>query len=170
MKKYLNKKILIIIIIFVVFAISLLGIFLNNGSIHTKGIKVYYRTYTKEKGWTSWKKNGQVSGDKKHNILAVEMKVKSKSRGYIFYNVYQKDWIENDCYDEVVCGNTKSKNGITSFRVMLSDNLYKKYNTSYKVYTNKWYEYEKDYNIIPNINYKESITAIQLKIEERNKK
>jgi energy-coupling factor transporter ATP-binding protein EcfA2 len=56
------------------------------------------------------------------------------------------------------------------FDIIISDNLYKKYNTSYKVYTNKWYEYEKDYNIIPNINYKESITAIQLKIEERNKK
>lgn len=170
MKKYFNKKNLIITIIFVFFTVSLLAIFLNNGSIHTKGIKVYYRTYTKEKGWTSWKKNGQVSGDKKHNILAVEMKVKSKSRGYIFYNVYQKDWMENDCYDEVICGNTKSKNGITSIRVMLSDTLYKKYNTSYKVYTNKWLDYKYDYNISSNTDSNKNITAIQLKVEERNKK
>ena len=39
---------------------------------------VYYRTYTVENGWTKWSKNGKTSGDGKHDITAIEIKVKAK--------------------------------------------------------------------------------------------
>lgn len=164
MKKIFNKKNILIFIISIIVIIIISFFLINRGRIYTKGIKVYYRTYTKEKGWSKWSKNGQVSGDKKHNIIATQMKVKSKSHGYIFYNVYSDDWQMNNCYDEIICGDLKSKKTIKKVKVTLSDTLYKRFKTTYRIYDKKWSNYSSDFE---ESGEKSNIKAIQIKVVDR---
>lgn len=167
MKKLFNKKYLLIFIIVIAVLFIFSFFMINRGRIYTKGIKVYYRTYTKEKGWSKWSKNGQVSGDKKHNIIAAQMKVKSKSHGYIFYNVYSDDWQLNNCYDEIICGNIKINNSINRLKVVLSDTLYKRFKTNYRIYDKKWSNYSSDFE---ESGKKNNIKAIQIKVVDREGK
>ncbi len=52
-----------------------------------------YRTYTKEKGWTKWSKNGNPSGDGINPIKNIEIKVKANIPALVNYEIYQnKEW------------------------------------------------------------------------------
>ena len=126
----------------------------------TKGIKVYYRTYTKENGWSKWSKNGLTSGNKEDDILNIEVKVKPKKQGGVTYNVYQKEW----------SGNTEKlkKQKIKSVKFGLVGKMYRKYDVCYRTYneTNKWLEWACDGEISGNKT--KNIKALEVKIIPKN--
>lgn len=157
------KKILIIGAIAAILIITIILI-ANKDVIHTKGIKIYYRTYTEKTGWSHWSKNGQINGKKNNPITAVQIKIKTKSKGNIFYNTNQKNkWQNVDSTSGQTSGN--EKDNVSSIRIMLSDTLYNKYKISYR--TNKkgeWSEWGYDNFEISTRKY---INQIQIKVEER---
>ena len=151
---------LIFILLFVVFK------FYGNTKdiVKTKDIKMYYRTYTKEKGWTSWRQNGQFNGTDKYPIRAMEVKVKAKNNGDVFYNTYSKGkWNGNDAYSGKTSGNKKDV--ITKVKIMLSDTLYSRYETSYRLMTDsKTTEYGHDFY---ELSGDSKIYKIQIIVKER---
>ena len=159
MKLLKNKRLLAIIALVILIIILGLILILNN----RKYTNVYYRTYTKEKGWSSWSKNGKTSGND-YSIKAIQIKVKSSSEGDVFYKVkYKTTWEDNDSYSAKTAGD--EKNNINNIRMMLSETLYRKYQILYRVKIDgKWSKWREDYNEIDNESDK-PIKQIEIKLE-----
>ena len=157
-KKILILGLLVFAVIFMI--VFMLKKFNTDGMEQTKGIKVYYRTYTKENGWSKWSKNGLTSGNKEDDILNIEVKVKPKKQGGVTYNVYQKEW----------SGNTEKlkKQKIKSVKFGLVGKMYRKYDVCYRTYneTNKWLEWACDGEISGNKT--KNIKALEVKIIPKN--
>ena len=62
---------------------------MNNAGI----VKVKYRVYTKENGWSKWCKNGNTCGNGKDDILDVEVSMKKGSVSVELFN--GKKWIKS---------------------------------------------------------------------------
>ena len=157
-KKILILGLLVFAVIFMI--VFMIKKFNTDGMEQTKGIKVYYRTYTKENGWSKWSKNGLTSGNKEDDILNIEVKVKPKKQGGVTYNVYQKEW----------SGNTEKlkKQKIKSVKFGLVGKMYRKYDVCYRTYneTNKWLEWACDGEISGNKT--KNIKALEVKIIPKN--
>lgn len=125
-------------------------------------VKVKYRTYTKEKGWSRWSKNGEVSGNGKDEILNIEVRVKTKARakGGVRYYVYQnKKWTSSE----------KLKNKtVYGFKAHLFDEIAYEYDIYYRTYNkkDKWFDWSNNSTISGN--KKEPITKIQIKTINNN--
>lgn len=126
LKKHL--KLICIIAGFIVLS-GIVFLFIGNNSV-----SVYYRTYTKENGWSSWKKNGAECGTNS-NITAVQIKEKSLIRGTIYYNAVsgKKSELLDDKKNGETLGNKKEI--LSSINVNFSEKLFKKYKISYKTYS-----------------------------------
>ena len=61
--KKIGKKELVLLLLAIIVFLSALGYFCYKEIPELIKPKVYYRTYTKEKGWTKWSKNGEISGN-----------------------------------------------------------------------------------------------------------
>ena len=140
----MRKKIFISVIAVSIFIIALLAILnsKNDGMENTKKVSIYYKIYTSN-GWSKWSKNGITSGNYNDSIKNIKVKVKSKTNGYVVYNIYSNDeWIENEPDD-----NQKDLKGLKFSNI---NTLNKKF----------------DGNISGNIN--ENITALEIKIIPKN--
>ncbi len=127
-----NYKILLIAL-GIILAI-VLGIISN---YNRKNATVYYKTYTKENGWTHYSKNGKTNG-KDNDIKAIQFDVKYQNSGFVVSKILVNGvWSENVFSDEV--NGNKEKN-ITAIKLALTDNLYHKNNICYRVHNskNKW--------------------------------
>ena len=155
-QKGIIKKILIII-----FFILVIVLFISNSfDVEKRGIKtVEYRVYTKENGWSKWAKNGNSSGNKKDNILKIEIKTKADSNVSTQY-FDGKNW------------NSKTDN--KSINAISFSNMYsfaEKYSMCYRTFNKKngWMNWTcSDDNDNISGNSKETITAIQVKIIPKN--
>lgn len=170
MKKIGKKEIVLLVLAILVF-LSALGYFCYKEIPELIKPKVYYRTYTKEKGWTKWSKNGETSGNG-NDITAIQIKLKSFEKGSIKYNV-SYDGINYD--DNVSEDNNDSGNKekvIKAFKVMLNKDISKKYYANYRSSTKKtkWdsftSESKSSYPWPITSNYK-TIKYIQIRIDER---
>ena len=126
---------------------------------------VYYRVYTQEDGWSSWCKNGKVCGDD-HEIKAYEVKIKSNTKGRVFYESYQVDgWNEYPKADGETSGN--KKDNIKSIRMELTDTLRKKYIIYYR-YTSKdkWSSWRANYTYPKTTKKSKPIKKIQIEIKK----
>lgn len=154
------KKILILgllLIGVILISIPIINKINSDGMTQTKGVKIYYRTYTKEKGWSKWSKNGKTSGNKKYDITNIEIKVKSRTEGTITYSIYQKGkWNDNS-------SQLKNKN-INGIKISLGGKLRRKYNVYYRTYNDKdkWLDWTGTAGISGNA--KKTIKAIEIKI------
>ena len=159
-----NKFLIFAIAVVLLTLVSLIYYNFNKELVRTKDIKIWYRTYTKEKGWTKWSKNGNESGTEKYPIRAIEIKVKGRNTGDVFYNTYSNNkWMDNDAYSGKTAGDKKHK--IEKVRMMLSDTLYRRYNIKYRVFTNKkMTKYVSNYF---ELSGGKEIYKIQIKVEER---
>lgn len=158
----MRKKIFISIIAVSIFIIALLAILnsKNDGMENTKKVSIYYKTYTNN-GWSKWSKNGITSGNYNDSIKNIKVKVKSKTNGYVVYNIYSNDeWIENEPDD-----NQKDLKGLKFSNI---NTLNKKFDICYRTYNkkNKWLSWTCNGNISGNIN--ENITALEIKIIPKN--
>ena len=132
---------------------------------------VYYRTYTKEKGWTKWCINGQTCGNRENTISAIEVKIKSNVKGDVIYkSYYNYEWEEKDRTNGQQSGNKKDE--INSIRMKLSDKLKDKYNIKYRIRcTDKqWSVWEDFYGEIfysEGKNYDLPIKKVQIKLEKK---
>lgn len=123
------------ILILVLLVIIIIDKTTNDGMKQTKGIKIYYRTYTKEKGWSSWSKNGVTSGNGEYEISKIEVKTKIRNT----YNLiqYYKDgkWID--------AKNDNSESKIYGIQISSMENALKKYDLCYRTYNdkNKWMDW-----------------------------
>lgn len=161
-----NSKMKKILIIIFIFAFTMLFYALynkNDGMTQTKGASVYYRTYTKEQGWSKWTKNGLTSGNikKKYAIKNIQIKVKSNSEKEFTYDLYNTNekWISE--LDE----NAKIENKkINAIRIENLGKLGRKYDICYRTYNKKngWLEWSRNGEI--NGNRTENISGIQIKI------
>ena len=162
LKKLLNKVtkkqifIMVLILLIAMLIVFLVNKFNTDGMEQTKGVNVYYRTYTKKHGWSRWSKNGVTSGNKKDDILNIQVKVKPKKKGEVTYNVFSKKW----------SGNTeKIKNKkIKGIKFGLAGSVNVRYRVCYRTYNdkNKWLEWSCDG--ITNGNIKKNVKAIELKV------
>ena len=152
-----------IIIFFIVLLLIVLGLCILTKYIVNKTPSVYYRTYTKEKGWSKWVKDGKTSGNLKNDITNIQIKLKKDNKG-IIYNIYTKDWQE-ESYN--VDSKIKNSN-IKGIKISLMDKNYKKYDIYYRTYNedNKWLEWASDYQISGNKN--KNIKGIEIKIIPKN--
>ncbi len=159
MKLLKSKRILAIVALVLLIIILGLILIIKNRTY----TNIYYRTYTKEKGWSSWKKNGKTCGND-YSIKAIQIKVKSSSTGDVFYKVkYNDTWEDNNSYSAKTAGN--EKNNINNIRAMLSMTLYRKYQVMYRVkINNKWSDWKDNYNEITNEDDK-PIKQIEMKLE-----
>ena len=156
--------------IYIVTFILLLFMFVLTLQIKTDGMKnaneatVYYRVYTKENGWSRWSKNGITSGNKKNNILNIQIKTKSKYSGITAFKIYNKNWSKyyDSKTDEGNYKKLKSSN-IKAIKIFNDSELRKKYQICYRTHnkTNKWLNWVCEDEISGNIN--ENITAIEIK-------
>ena len=159
MKLLKNKRILAIIALVILIIILGLILLLKNRTY----TNIYYRTYTKEKGWSSWSKNGKTSGND-YYIKAIQVKVKSSSTGDVFYKVKIKtDWEDNDSLSAATAGN--EKDNINNIKAMLSQTLYRKYRILYRAKIDgKWSEWQENYIKLDNEENK-PIKQIEMKLE-----
>jgi len=167
--KNLGKKELIILLIAILVFLSSIGFFVTKTIINNSKPSVYYRTYTKEDGWSKWAKNGEVCGND-HYITALQIKVKTHEYGFVKYNVLTNDWLKTDKSTNEVAGNKKDI--VKGTRIKITDNLAKKYKIFYRVTANtkEWNDYADGYlRAFYKItkNGPEPIKYIQIKIDER---
>lgn len=151
---------------FMILCISIVAVFILGISIflfvRREHANIYYRTYTKENGWSRWVKNGKVSGDGQHTILNIEIKVKSNNKGDVDYAVYQNgNWTQTA--GNIEGGKFKDK-PIYGIRVGLVGTLGKKYMVYYRTYNSKdkWLEWT--YSAGSSGNAKTPIKKIQMKV------
>ena len=166
MKEFFKgKKIIIPIVFFIVLIVGTI-VFVNSkndGMSNTNEIKIYYRTYYKDK-WSKWSKNGITSGDYENNIKNIQIKVKTRTEGYVFYNVYSNGkWINE------ITNNSKIKNNAIkglSFENM--DTIYNKYDICYRTYNkkDKWLGWACNGEVSGNS--EENVTALEVKIIPKN--
>lgn len=161
-----NKtKILLIIIPLIILSLLLVFLFINLFSD-----KVYYRTYSKEYGWTKWTKNGGISGVKGADILKIQIKTEKhfNHKGEVFYKTYYNDKFQ---YDYKCCGksNSNGKYKIEGIKMMFSDDLYNDYDIYYRTYTDKqgWLKFAKNEEISGAKN--EAIQMIQIIYTKKGK-
>ena len=161
-KRFPFSKLIVILSCFCL--IFLVYLIMTKDIVRTEGINIYYRTYSKEKGWTRWSQNGQINGNKKYAIKAIEIKVKSKNKGNIFYNTYSnKEWMLNDSYSGKTSGDMK--NDISKIKMMLSDTLYNKYIIKYRFYTDgRATDYSKNYEELTG---EKPVNQIQIVVEKK---
>ena len=160
-----KKKLAIILsIILGLFIVFLVTYNINNNA------SVYYRTYSKEKGWTSWVKNGQVSGKKGCAITAIQIKVKSTSNGNVFYDGYTvKDkWINKNKNNGQTLGNKKDE--LRGIQVLITDTMLRKYNVYYRTHNKKngWMAWAINSEMSGNGKY--SIDQIQIVVKDKKEK
>ena len=87
--KKIGKKELVLLILAIIVFLSAFGYFCYNEIPKLIKPKIYYRTYTKEKGWTKWSKNGDFSGDGINAIQNIEIRVKANMPALVNYEIYQ---------------------------------------------------------------------------------
>ena len=154
-------KTITIIAVIIVLLIGLIFLLIN------KREGIYYRTYSKKSGWTSWVKNGKTCGKKGEPITAIQIKVQSKTKGNIFYDAYiNGKWVESDSKD----GDTlkKSKKEFKGIYVALTGDLYKKYNVYYRTRNkeNDWLSWAYNGNISGNA--EQSMDQIKIILKSKN--
>lgn len=172
MKKIGKKEIILLVVAIIVF-LSALGFFCYREIPELLKPKVYYRTYTKEKGWSRWSKNGKTSGNG-YDITAIQIKMKN-SKGTIEYYV-SNDGVtlkKNISKEKETAGNMKSPIKCFSVKSLgeFSDKYILKYRASAK--SDKWDYYisESTCNYVSPIKKNFSnIKYIQIKVEERKVK
>lgn len=164
--KYKKKILLtIILLIFVVFFTFLIRI-INSDGMNNSGItNIYYRTYTKEKGWSNWSKNGIKNGTLKYDILNIQVKVDKKTKGEARYRIYSTD---NNWSDEYGSNAEIDNQNIIGIKFGLSGTLHKTSDICYRTYNNedKWLGWSCSDMINGNIG--QNITGIQIKIIPKN--
>ena len=133
----------------------------TDGMVNSGITNIYYRTYTKENGWSKWTKNGLTSGNLKDNILNIQVKVDKKTKGEARYRVYSE---KNNWSDEYGSNASILNQNITGVRFGLSETKSKTSNICYRTYNkeNEWMEWSCDSEI--NGNKNENIKAIEIKI------
>lgn len=147
-----KKNILISIIIILIFIFSISNFFLND-HMEQKGIKnVYYKTYNKNKGWTSWTKNGLTSGNKKNKIENIKIKMFGEETTIKIYN--GKKW-----------KNLENNSPIYGVMLQNSANIFKNYEVCYRTYNDndKWLNWICNYGEVSG-NSKYNVKAIQIKV------
>ena len=154
-----DKKFLILCISIVMIFVIGISIFLFVNREHAN---VYYRTYTKENGWSKWVKNGKESGNGKDPILNIEIKVRSNYKGGVDYAVYQNGKWTNTI-GNITDGKFDNKT-IYGIRVGLIGKLGKNYNIYYRTYntSDKWMEWTSAAG--SSGNKSSSIKKIQMKV------
>lgn len=165
-KKYKKKILLIIILLIFVVSFAFLIKVLNSDGMNNEGItNVFYRTYTEEKGWSGWSKNGIKSGNLKYNIINIQVKVEKKAKGEARYRIYS---VENNWSDEYGSNADIENQKITGIRFALSSTLKKTSSICYRTYNdeNKWLGWSCNDTINGNANY--GIKAIEIKIVPKN--
>lgn len=164
-KKVLSKKeFCLLIIALLVLVSSLINLIIFNINNSNK-VTVYYRTYTKENGWTKWSKNGETSGNKKDNITNIQVKAKTNKKGLIGYRLYNSKIKWSDSYSYLDKIKAQTINGV---KIGSTEDIYKKFDVCYRTYNgkNKWLEWT--CNGFPSGNKKENIKAIEIMVLKKD--
>ena len=122
MRKIGKREWILLIIAIIVFLMSF-GYFCYREIPNLLKPGIYYRTYTKESGWSKWSKNGETSGNK-NAITAIQIKLKGTNSKNV---LWEKEYKTNG----EITGN--KKDGIKEIKIKLSDKLNKKYTVKYKL-------------------------------------
>lgn len=128
---------------------------------------IYYRVYTKEDGWSSWKKNGQECGKTGNYIKAIQIKLDKDQGSHVFYDTYYNNkWSEKNTYDGLVSGILEEN--INGIRIMITDDYFKKYSVYYTTHNEKdgWLHYNWNYNYSGNA--KEKVDKIKVLISDKS--
>lgn len=162
------KKLVLIVLLILIIIIAGTMIIkkVNSDGMENNGItNVYYRTYTKENGWSKWSKNGKTSGNQKDNILNIEIKLKKKETSKIVYRVYNT---KNDWSDEYTIDSKMKNQSINAIKLATSASVYRKSNICYRTYNDedKWLEWTCDGEISGN--KEKEIKALEIKIIPKN--
>ena len=171
--KNLGKKELIILLIAILIFLSSIGFFVTKTIISNSKPSVYYRTYTKEDGWSKWAKNGEVCGND-HNITALQIKIKNPFLNKIIYMSKVGDELYNTGYVENNNVSGDMKNDIKVVKIKFDKELEKKLDVKYRVAIIKknlhtWVE-NNQFAMGDNTNNKiDSVRYIQIKIEKKVK-
>lgn len=168
LKKYNKKSYILFAVIALALIILFKVFFFKTDGMENAGIlKVYYKTYTEESGWSKWSKNGITSGNMKDNIKA--LKIKLGKDDAVIYSTYseEKKWSDDYVSDED--DNVNTKNSINAIQMSLFYGTNVSYDLCYRTYNkkNKWLEWTCNNDEI-NGNIKENITAIQIKVIPKN--
>lgn len=173
MKKKLNKiimknKVLFSIIIVALFIFVLYVVFQKNDGMEQSGLmKIYYRVYTSESGWSRWCKNGLTCGNKKENIKSYEVKSNINS-GILYYKYSTSNGWENPV-NSLESEKLSKRDYLRGIRLSLYHSSSLKYDLCYRTYNkkNKWLDWNCD-GSIGSGNKKENISAIEIKIIPKN--
>lgn len=162
--KPVNKKYIILALLIILVLFALPRLFYKNDGMENGGIKtVKYRTYTKEKGWSKWTKNGLTSGNKKDSIKSVQVKFITSED--ILYSMYTEDekWTDYSNMEK------ENKKNINAVKMNLYYGQSINYEICYRTYNkkDKWLEWNCDNDGISG-NSKENIRAIQIKVIPRD--
>lgn len=138
----------------------------SDGMQQTKGVKVLYRTHSKN-GWTSWTNNGMTSGDKKTPIDMIQIKLVTKDKSNIFFNCYyDKKWSGMN-YNNTICDSNKK--GITGIKMNISGKVYNNNSIFYRIHNkNGWYKWSDENEQNGTSNDKRIIDAIEIKVVPRS--
>lgn len=171
--KKIGKKELVLLVLAIIVFLSALGYFCYKEIPELIKPKVYYRTYTKEKGWSRWSKNGETSGNG-YDITAVQIKLKNSKKTAIKYNALSKyNYDDKGKNNGDIAGN--KKDSIKYFYIRFDNETEKKYSIKYRSTTNeeKWNDYDLDGTMSYVLDKKGSnskpIKYIQIIVEERRK-
>lgn len=124
---------------------------------------IMYRTYTKEKGWSKWSKNGEISGNNVNSLKGIKVKSRLLRKGKLDYQIYTKGkWLSNiNLNDKKYKDKLMSINGV---KFILNDKYKQNYSICYRTYVKKigWYDWSCDGR--PNGNKDKNIQSIEVKI------
>lgn len=169
-KESISRKLLIgiIVVAAIIIFICIVNSFKTDGMQQNINTKVYYRTYTTEKGWSKWVKDGITSGDKKNSIKGLQIKINSKDAGNVVFSCYyDKEWTDYYHNNEKCESKTKDMTGV---KINVSDKLYDSQTIFYRTYNSKdgWLKWETQNKSAGAGIESKPINAIEIKVVPRS--
>lgn len=147
----------IIILILIIILFLKLVVFTSNSFASIK-----YQVYTKNKGTSSFKKDGEII-ETKNPIVGLKILISSKYDGVVYYDI-SNEFESKRCYNDDIC-NLEQKVEKISFN--LTDTLKKKYDIYYKVYYgDKWSKWAHNSEEVGK--KEKGITKIKIKLVPKN--
>lgn len=143
----------IILLILIIILILKLVVFTSNSFASIK-----YQAYTKNKGTSSFKNNGEII-ETKNPIVGLKILISGKYNGAVYYNI-SNEFESKECYSGEECF---LNNEINNISIGLIDTLNNKYDIYYRIFfNNKWSNWFNDGRTISS--NKKGINKIQIKL------
>ena len=152
---------------------DLSNVVVSDDAFRESNNEVLYSSHVSDIGWTSYVKNGEISGTtgQSKRVEAFKIKLNSKLSGNINYKTYiaKRGW-SSEASNDSVSGTTGLSRAIEAIQIKLTGDLSNYYNIYYRVHVSNigWMNWASNGQSTGCLNSSQQIEAIQIKLVNKN--